>query len=79
MYQQVNIWAGNIDSSSYTRREYDKYGNLIKIYSGRFDNDTIQEFKIRYEYDLYGNWIRMEYYNQHNKLSEVRRRSISYY
>ena len=32
-----------------------------------------------YEYDNKGNWIRMEYYDQRNRLSEIRARTITYY
>ena len=46
VYQQVNVWPVHNNSSSFTKSEYDKYGNPVKIYSGKFDNETVQEFRI---------------------------------
>ena len=77
--RQLNIGLYLKNSVSFYDREHDEFGNTIKIFSGRFDKKDTHEFRMTYEYDNKGNWIRMEYYDQRNRLSEIRARTITYY
>lgn len=79
IYKQINLYPGVNADISYSTKEYDKFGNPITVYSSTFNDNKIRIFKYVYKYDSHGNWIRREFYNQNNNLSQLEKRKITYF
>ncbi len=79
VYKQINLWPKINNDANYVTKDYDQYGNPIKITTGRFDENKILKFTMEYKYDSIGNWIERKYFNQNDKLSKISYRTITYY